>query len=101
MSREYAGEDAVVNLEVLKNQLLGSKHGANLLQRQMSGRVNASLVRLRSRCFLESSDQVGFTLANLILKTGNALRRALLGTQLLPLNQVVVPVELFANVADG
>src|SRR5262249_42365426 len=101
MSREYTGKDAVVNLKVLKNQITGSERSPNGFQRQRSRRVNASLARLRGRRFLESSHQVGLTFASLALKTGDALQGTLLGPQLLPLNQVVVPVELFANVANG
>src|SRR6266850_1185147 len=96
---QHAGEGAVLSAKVLDQSGVGGQGGADLLERSRRS-DQAGLVGFRGGGVLHSPHQVGLAQSRLLFELFDALLRTLFGTQLLALDQVVVPVKFLAKVAD-
>ncbi len=96
---EDAGEGSVLNAEVLDQRGIARQCGADLFERNGRG-DQAGFVSFCSRCILDCAQQVGFAGSGLLLELVDAFVRALFRTQLFTFDQVVIPVQFLAEIAD-
>src|SRR5207245_9203141 len=97
---ENASDIAVADAEVLPQSAACGQERSNLFQRHCAGYLQARLAGFVESGVAQGAHQVVFMCPRLLLQLLNTLGRMLFGLQLLPFNQVVVPVQLFAQIAD-
>ena len=90
----------ILNAKIFHERSVGGEHSANLFQGYVAGGLQAGMVQVRGARLLHCTHQFALMRPRLAFQFLNTLLGTLFRTKLFLLDQVVVPVQLFAQIAN-